>query len=193
MVDEVCSHLGVVPAAEDGGLGAGVVLVHKLSVLLLLELRSLAGAVRFSSGSIKALDDSHDTLRNEPVTHLRLVPRGVSSVLDIPVVVLHLLEELVTGGGLGVNDTVLNEPIVNGGGRPSLVDRAGGLVVGGPYIAKERSSACGSRGADNVVLLEPSSELVIVPSGEDIVFRLVELLRDLGGSVSSLSRNGAGS
>ena len=193
MVDEEGSHLGVVPSAEDGRLGSGVVLVHELGVLLLLKLRSLVGAVRSAMVSECTFSYSHDTLGDKPVSHLRLAPRGVGSVLGIPVVGPHLVEKLVAGSRLGVNDTVLDEPLVNGRGRPGLVDWVGGLTVGGLDIVKEGGTTGWGGSGDDSVLLEPSSELVVVPSGEDVVLGVVELLSDLCGGVSSLGRNGAGS
>jgi hypothetical protein len=104
-----------------------------------------------------------DTLRNQPFTHLALVPLGVGSVLDVKVVVLHQAEELVAGGRFGVNDTVLDEPLVDVGGRPGVVDGVGGLGVGDPDVVEERSAAGGSRGGDDIVLLEPGAELVVIP------------------------------
>lgn len=107
--------------------------------------------------------DLHDTLANEPVSHLRLGPGRVGSVLSVKVVVLHLFDELVSGSGLGGDDTVLDKPFVDSRGRPSFVNGGGSLEVGDPDIVQESSSTCGGRGRDNIVLLEPSSELVVVP------------------------------
>jgi len=42
--DKVVSDLGVVPSAEDGRLGSGVVFVEEFLVLFLLELGSVVGA-----------------------------------------------------------------------------------------------------------------------------------------------------
>lgn len=54
----------------------------------------------------------HDTLADEPVPHLGLGPGRVGSVLGIVVVGFHSVQELVSGSGLRVGDTVLDEPLV---------------------------------------------------------------------------------
>ena len=43
MVDEVVSDLGVVPSAENGRLGSGVVFIKEFLVLFLLELGGIVG------------------------------------------------------------------------------------------------------------------------------------------------------
>jgi hypothetical protein len=44
-----------------------------------------------------------------------------------------------------------------------VVDGVGGLGVGDPDVVEERSAAGGSRGGDDIVLLEPGAELVVIP------------------------------
>lgn len=44
VLDKVVSDLGVIPSAEDGRLGSGVVFVEEFLVLFLLELGSVVGA-----------------------------------------------------------------------------------------------------------------------------------------------------
>lgn len=134
--------------------------------------------------------NSHDTLADEPVSHVALGPLGVGSVLGFKVVVLHKIDELVSGSGLGVDDAVLDEPVVDGRGGPGIVDRVGSLQVGDLDVVEQSSSSGGFRGRDDIVLLEPRSELVVIPGGKDIVLGVIELLCGLGRSVSSLGREG---
>lgn len=137
MLDEVVADLRVVPAAEDGGLGASVVLVHKLSVFLLLKRGGLGLAATISSTLGKCnIPDLHDAFGNQPFTHLALGPPGVRSVLSIVVVALHQAQELVAGGMLRVNNAVLDKPFVQVGGRPSVVDRVSCLGVGNSDVVE---------------------------------------------------------
>ena len=46
VVDKVVSDLRVVPSAEDGGLGSGVVFIEEFLVLFPLELSGIVGANR---------------------------------------------------------------------------------------------------------------------------------------------------
>jgi hypothetical protein len=105
----------------------------------------------------------HDTLGDQPLSHLALVPFGVSSVLGVIVVVLHQREELVPSGRFGVDDTVSDKPFMKVRGGPSVVDRVGCFRVCDLDVVEESSSASRSRGGNNIVLLEPSPELVVVP------------------------------
>ena len=57
--------------------------------------------------------NSHDALGDEPVAHVTLAPFTVRSVLGFPVVVFHKIKELVTSSGFGMNDPVLEKPLVN--------------------------------------------------------------------------------
>ena len=89
-----------------------------------------------------------------------------------------------------MNDAVRNEPFVNIASGPGFVDRVGGFEIGDLDIVEERSAASRSRSGDDTVFLEPGSELVVVPSGEDVVFGIVKLLRSLVGCPLSLGRRG---
>ena len=130
----------------------------------------------------------HDTLADEPVPHLGLGPGRVGSVLGIVVVGLHGVQELVSGSGLRVGDTVFDEPLVEGRSRPSLIQGSSCLEVGDSNIVEESRSASWLRGRNNIVLLQPSSKLVVVPSGKDVVLGVIELPGCFVGSVSGLRR-----
>lgn len=81
---------------------------------------------------------------------------------------------------------MLDEPFVDSRGGPSFVDGSGSLEVGDLDVVQECSSTSWGRSRDDVVLLEPCSELVVVPSGEDVVLGVIELLCGLCRSVGSL-------
>jgi hypothetical protein len=60
VLDKVVPDLRVVPSAEDGRLGSGVVLVKEFLVLLLLQLGSVVGAIcQYYPGTIGI--DTHMT------------------------------------------------------------------------------------------------------------------------------------
>lgn len=131
MVDEPVPHLRVVPSSPDGRLSPSVVLVEEFLVLLSLQVGGLG---RADSGVswvwiFMCRQNLHDALRHKPVSHVTVLPSAVSSVLGLPVVLLHQLEELLPLGWLGVDDTVLDEPLVDGRGGPGVVDGLGGFQV----------------------------------------------------------------
>jgi hypothetical protein len=136
VLDKVVSDLRVVPSAKDGRLGSGVVLIEEFLVLFLLELGGVVGAKSQYFSIVASSSNLHDTLADEPVPHLAFGPCRVGSVLGVKVVGLHRVEELVSGSGLGVGDTVLNEPLVKSRSGPGLVERAGGLEVGDSDIVQ---------------------------------------------------------
>ena len=162
VLDEVVPELRVVPSRKDGRLGLVVVVLQERFVLFTLEIGCRVGAG--CGGKRSAVcpfycncgpnDDSHDTLRDQPVPHLEVGPGGPDLVLGLPVVVLHQHEHALSVVG-GLEDSVGDQPSLEVVVGPTVVDGVVQVLVEDVgHLLEQQVSGVGRLGLDDVLLLE---------------------------------------
>lgn len=203
VLNKVISDLRVVPATPDSRLGPSVVLIQKLLILFPLKFSSFSAAlINVNTTVFQSIKSSpwmkpkgtcrdlHDTFRDQPIPHLTVRPPRVGRVLGVVIVIPHKFQKLLSGSRLGVNDTVLNEPFMDPTSGPSLVEGIGNLQISDTNIVKKSGTSSRLGSGNNVVLFEPSSELVVIPGRENVVLGVVKGFLNSGRSMSSLGGSG---